>query len=157
MKGECHNLPSGTVHALGAGVLVAEVQTPSDTTFRVYDWGRVGRELHVEQSMQCITFDRARNAIQAKAGEAVSRLVTTGYFELDQVDVPEGGTFVCAEGVIGSTNRPQVLMLIEGSGVVGTENLRTGQTALVPASITNRTAFEASSQSTILRAVVRGS
>ncbi len=37
--GECHNLPSGTVHALGAGVLVAEVQTPSDTTFRVYYWG----------------------------------------------------------------------------------------------------------------------
>jgi len=35
--GECHTLPSGTVHALGAGVLVAEVQTPSDTTFRIYD------------------------------------------------------------------------------------------------------------------------
>jgi mannose-6-phosphate isomerase len=40
IPGECHNLPSGTVHALGAGVLVAEVQTPSDTTFRLYDWGR---------------------------------------------------------------------------------------------------------------------
>src|SRR3712207_8694402 len=36
-----HFLPSGTVHALGAGILVAEVQTPSDTTFRVYDFKRV--------------------------------------------------------------------------------------------------------------------
>src|SRR5690606_14007588 len=54
--GDCHYLPSGTCHALGAGVLVAEVQTPSDTTFRVYDWGRTGRALHIEQAMQCIEF-----------------------------------------------------------------------------------------------------
>ncbi|HOD84939.1 MAG TPA: class I mannose-6-phosphate isomerase [Phycisphaerae bacterium] len=51
--GEFHRLPAGTVHALGAGVVVAEVQTPSDTTYRVTDWGR-GREIHVEQSMRCI-------------------------------------------------------------------------------------------------------
>ena len=37
-RGEFHHLPAGTVHALGAGVTVAEVQTPSDTTFRLYDW-----------------------------------------------------------------------------------------------------------------------
>ena len=54
--GDCHYLPSGTCHALGAGILVAEVQTPSDTTFRVYDWGRTDRELHLEQAMQCIHF-----------------------------------------------------------------------------------------------------
>ena len=51
--GQLHALPPGTVHALGAGVVVAEVQTPSETTYRVTDWGR-GREIHVEQSMQCI-------------------------------------------------------------------------------------------------------
>ena len=51
-----HYLPAGTVHALGAGVVVAEVQTPSDTTYRVTDWGR-GREIHVERSMQCIHFE----------------------------------------------------------------------------------------------------
>lgn len=55
-KGDCHYLPSGTLHALGAGVLVAEVQTPSDTTYRVYDWGRADRELHIEQAMACIDF-----------------------------------------------------------------------------------------------------
>ena len=56
-KGECYYLPSGTCHALGAGVLVAEVQTPSDTTFRVWDWGRTSREMHVDQAMECIDFD----------------------------------------------------------------------------------------------------
>lgn len=57
IPGDCHYLPSGTLHALGAGVLVAEVQTPSDTTFRVYDWGRTDRELHIEQAMACIDFE----------------------------------------------------------------------------------------------------
>ena len=51
--GECHHLPSGTVHALGAGVLVAEIQTPSDTAFRLYDWGRTGRPLQVEEAVAC--------------------------------------------------------------------------------------------------------
>jgi len=54
--GDFHYLPAGTVHALGAGVVVAEVQTPSDTTYRVTDWGR-GREIHVDRSMQCIHFE----------------------------------------------------------------------------------------------------
>ncbi len=52
--GDCLFIPAGTVHALGAGLLVAEVQQSSDTTFRLYDWNRVGpdgkpRPLHVEQ------------------------------------------------------------------------------------------------------------
>lgn len=63
VPGDCHTLPSGTVHALGAGVLVAEVQTASDTTYRVYDWareyGRQGRTLHVEQAMANIDFGPA--------------------------------------------------------------------------------------------------
>lgn len=69
--GEMYFLPSGTVHALGAGVLVAEVQTPSDTTFRVYDWahehGRVGRELHIEQARACLLEDAC--AIKTVAGD----------------------------------------------------------------------------------------
>lgn len=59
--GACHTLPSGTVHALGAGVLVAEVQTPSDTTYRVYDWTREYdrplRELHIDEALACASFD----------------------------------------------------------------------------------------------------
>ena len=54
-RGDFHHLPAGTVHALGAGVTVAEVQTPSDTTFRLYDWteeyGRPERPLHLEDGL----------------------------------------------------------------------------------------------------------
>jgi mannose-6-phosphate isomerase len=62
--GDFHYLPAGTVHALGAGVVVAEVQTPSDITYRVTDWGR-GREIHVERSMQCIHFTPADDFTEA--------------------------------------------------------------------------------------------
>ena len=63
MGGECVFIPAGTVHAIGEGVLLAEVQQSSDLTFRLYDWGRVGadgqpRKLHVEQALSCIDFDR---------------------------------------------------------------------------------------------------
>ena len=60
--GDCHFLQSGTIHALGAGLLVAEVQTPSDTTFRVFDFNRIEpatgkpRKLHVKEALECIHF-----------------------------------------------------------------------------------------------------
>ena len=55
IAGEFHHLPAGTVHALGSGVSAVEVQTPSDTTFRLYDWtdeyGRVPRQLHLQEGL----------------------------------------------------------------------------------------------------------
>lgn len=60
--GDCLFIPAGTVHALGAGLLVAEIQQSSDTTFRLFDWNRVdaegkSRPLHVRQAMEVIDFD----------------------------------------------------------------------------------------------------
>lgn len=60
--GECFLLPSGTPHALGAGIVVAEVQAPSDVTYRLYDWGRAGldgrpRDLHIPPALANIRYD----------------------------------------------------------------------------------------------------
>ena len=60
-KGEAFFIPGGLVHAIGDGTLIYEVQQSSDTTFRLYDWNRVGadgkpRELHVEKSLQAIDY-----------------------------------------------------------------------------------------------------
>ncbi len=56
--GDVHHVPPGVVHALGAGVMVAEVQSPSDTTFRLYDWaveyGRAPRDLHTAESLASV-------------------------------------------------------------------------------------------------------
>ena len=59
--GDCIFIPAGTVHALGAGLLVAEIQQASDTTYRLFDWNRVGtdgqpRPLHVEQALDAIDY-----------------------------------------------------------------------------------------------------
>lgn len=60
--GDCFYLPAGTVHAVGRGVVIAEIQQSSDATFRLFDWNRVGldgkpRPLHVEASLACINWD----------------------------------------------------------------------------------------------------
>jgi mannose-6-phosphate isomerase len=61
--GEMLLVPAGTLHAIGPGFLLLEVQQPSDTTYRVYDWGRVGtdgkeRELHIEQACEAVAYNR---------------------------------------------------------------------------------------------------
>lgn len=68
--GDCVHLPSGTIHALGPGIVVAEVQTPSDTTFRVYDWGRTDRALHVDAAMACIDPALRPEPVRAPDGQA---------------------------------------------------------------------------------------
>jgi mannose-6-phosphate isomerase len=122
--GDCVYLPSGTPHALGAGVLVAEVQTPSDTTYRAYDWGRVDpttgrpRELHLEQAIRCIDFDapsppptQERSHI-ASLWTAVTRLAACPYFVIERVRMIEG-----AEQQIPHAE-PVVWIVLEGSGEV---------------------------------------
>ncbi len=94
--GDLVPVPPGTVHAIGAGVLLAEVQQPSDTTYRVYDWGRLGldgkpRDLHVEQALQSIHF-----------GEAPPPIIRTGsvpvaMFRFRLVDLTPGETATIAE------------------------------------------------------------
>jgi mannose-6-phosphate isomerase len=73
-RGDAMFLPSGRVHALGAGLVIFEVQQNSDTTYRVFDWNRVGmdgkaRELHVAQSLASIDFDDFEPALAGALGE----------------------------------------------------------------------------------------
>lgn len=135
--GACHTLPSGTVHALGAGVLVAEVQTPSDTTFRVFDWGRKGRELHIEQAMACIDFRPCNVEEDARSHVAgmfttLTRLVTCEYFVIERVRMSEG-----YEQEI-PYDQPSVWMVVEGGGeIILADGSSTpfikGETMLIPA------------------------
>jgi mannose-6-phosphate isomerase len=69
--GDCIFIPAGTVHALGAGLIVAEIQQSSDCTFRLYDWNRVDangqpRPLHVDQALEVIDFDRGPVAMASR-------------------------------------------------------------------------------------------
>jgi mannose-6-phosphate isomerase len=137
--GDCHYLPSGTCHALGGGILVAEVQTPSDTTYRVYDWGRTGRELHVEQAIECIHFGPAETEAyelftpigDSTAQVAVTRMVSCEFFRMDKVEASSGYS-----DAVGS-DQPTVWMVVDGQGVLtcdGHEDtpIAKGDTVLLP-------------------------
>ncbi len=139
--GDCHYLPSGTCHALGAGIVVAEVQTPSDTTFRVYDWGRTDRELHIEQAMQCITFgppdvrEYEKRSHVAGMFTAITRLVLCDYFRIEKVRMCEGFEQQLPY------DQPSIWMVQSGRGTIMPGNgaapvdFGAGETLLVPANL----------------------
>jgi mannose-6-phosphate isomerase len=144
--GQAYYLPSGTVHALGGGVMVAEVQTPSDTTFRVFDWNRIDaktgqpRELHVEEALECIDFSGAeiKGEERSHVGSVwttVTRLCTCDSFVVEQVRMVEG-----YEQDIPYAE-PVVWMVLEGQGTVSWGGGRQeigftrGDTLLLPAAL----------------------
>lgn len=86
--GDFHYVPSGTVHALGPGVLAVEIQTPSDTTYRVTDWGR-GRDIHLEQSLQSIRFRPADDSAPGAGGDV---LVACEHFTVARRTLAGGAT-----------------------------------------------------------------
>jgi mannose-6-phosphate isomerase len=145
--GDCLFLPAGTVHAVGGGVLFAEVQQTSDATFRLFDWNRVdaygkGRKLHIEEAMACINWQagpvqpvRAVNypsapSEVASADAVRQRLVTCRYFHLDYVR--QVRPFPC-----GGTGLLQVFVTLHGRAGLrtpdGTQRLGPGETLVLPA------------------------
>jgi len=136
--GECLLVPAGTVHALGEGLVVAEVQQSSDTTYRLFDWDRLGpdgqrRPLHIEQALAVIDFQRGpvvpeRPAPAARNGR--TRLVACEKFVMDRWELHSPRT-------VGGDQRFHLLAVLEGSlqidGDPAAKPLRKGQTALLPA------------------------
>ena len=136
-RGDCLFVPGGTVHAISAGVTILEVQQNSDTTYRLWDWGRTGREVHVEQALACIRFgDAARAPVRprwsAEPGLDAAELVRSAHFAIDVLRV--------REPVRRSTGeRCQIYAVFEGRGLLrlpGREErwaLAPGDVWLVPA------------------------
>ena len=134
---------AGTVHAIGAGVLLAEIQQMSDATFRVFDWNRMGadgkpRELHIEQAMESIDFQRGPvNPIKPKVVESGEnamreRLAHSGYFALERLTIRQSAT-------VGRSDRFTILMGLRGRSEIVHDNqvvpLEFGQTVLLPAAV----------------------
>ncbi len=145
--GDCILIEAGTVHAIGAGVLLAEIQQMSDATFRIDDWGRVGpdgkpRPLHVEQALASIDFERGPvnpltpQAFASGAGEKHERLARSAYFALERFTLEPPAT-----ATVGLLDRFTIVMALEGLADVRhaswswSVNLETGQTLLLPAAV----------------------
>lgn len=90
--GDCIFIPAGTVHAIGAGLVVAEIQQSSDVTFRLFDWNRVDadgqpRPLHLDEGLAAARLDGPVAPVRKRptADPAVSRLVDCEFFQFDEV------------------------------------------------------------------------
>jgi mannose-6-phosphate isomerase len=84
--GDAIFLPSGRMHALGAGVVLVEIQENSDTTYRIYDWdrtkkGRAARQMHITEAMQCVDFKDIEPGLLEPKGES---LVSNELFEIEK-------------------------------------------------------------------------
>jgi len=144
-RGDVFFIPSGRIHALGAGIVLLEIQQNSDTTYRVFDWNRKDksgkpRDLHIEQALQCIDFtdyEPTKSALNPQSSVLVTcELFTARHFSLSETraDRCDGTTF-------------QILCQLSGSSLIASrttppherfeETLVTGEIALLPAALSN--------------------
>ncbi|MBU1011664.1 MAG: class I mannose-6-phosphate isomerase [Bacteroidetes bacterium] len=137
--GDVFYVPAGRVHAIGPGILLAEIQQTSDTTYRIYDWDRIGvdglmRELHIDEALDAIDFKVQKNYKTEYSVEKnkTSKVVKSKYFttNLIDMDVPLSKDYSVLDSFV-------IYLCVEGSYVLlfGDERLtaRKGETILIPA------------------------
>lgn len=140
--GDAYFIPAGTIHAIGKGLLIAEIQQTSDITYRVFDWNRVdpktgqGRELHTELALDAIEY-KSRSVYKTVAAPKVNApvtlekcpyfqtnsLIVDGAVERDYADMDSFVIYICLDGNLE----------LEYDG--GTETVKKGETVLIPAEL----------------------
>jgi mannose-6-phosphate isomerase len=144
--GDCFFLPAGVLHALGPGLLVAEIQQAGDTTYRLYDWNRRGpdgqpRPLHVQQALAAIDYDYGpvdRQQPQPTENPHAERLVAGDKFVLDRWKLAETGQ-------VGGDRRCHVLVVLSGTLAIerdpADQPLVAGSVVLLPAELDSVTVY----------------
>ncbi len=142
-KGDVFFIPAGRVHALGPGVLLAEIQQTSDTTYRIYDWDRIDtsgmkRKLHTKEALDAIDFevaDKYKTAYKPEKNKTIPLVqcpqFTTNLLEYDQPiskDFEEIDSFIIYMGVEGNS-----ALKWEG----GEEEIAPGEAVVIPNVINN--------------------
>ncbi|MDQ8736071.1 type I phosphomannose isomerase catalytic subunit [Paenibacillus sp. LHD-38] len=158
--GDAFYIPAGTVHALCSGVVVAEIQQNSDTTYRLHDYDRPGldgqlRELHIEDSLNVIAYEGAgaqrMKTDNAAAGEWLT-IATSPYF------IVEKGIVSAPWKLSTSLESFVILVIAEGEGQLkwadGEQSVKAGECFLLPANLGD---YELTGSMTVLRSIVPAS
>ena len=144
LAGDTFFVPSGRMHAIDAGVVLVEIQQNSDTTYRVYDWGRTGldgkpRQLHLKESLICIDFQdfqpkKQRANVESHGVNGLWQLVECKEFHVHRLDLRnawpdrcDGSSFhilTCLKGAVG-------LVTADGKE----ERINVGEFVLLPAAL----------------------
>lgn len=140
--GDVINIPAGMLHAIGEGIMLVEVQQNSDTTYRVYDWNRVGvdgkpRQLHIEQALDVIDFHRVPRLLKGyrreNQGYDLTYYIANEYFAVEKL---------CVHGDFKEDTKGEKFYLytcIEGHGEIISDGSHKdefdeGQSFMIPAS-----------------------
>ena len=125
--GDCYFIPSGTIHAIGAGCLICEIQQNSNLTYRVYDYGRKDkngneRELHIDKAL-CVTDLHKFEPVHFEDGI----LGQSEYFTVQKYEVKK-------ELTLNATKQSfQCVICVKGNGYIDGEKMRLGDAYFVPA------------------------
>lgn len=161
-KGDTFFIPSGRIHAIGKGNLIAEIQQTSDITYRMYDWGRVdangqSRELHTEQAVDAIDYSfypKYKTEYEAKENQS-NTLVECPYFTTNLIKLNKGKGLETDYTMLDSF---VIYMVLEGDVEVkhndGTESAKAGDTLLLPATLEQVT-LSAKSNAEILEVYIK--
>lgn len=134
-KGDVLFIQAGTIHAIGAGILIAEIQQNSNVTYRVYDYGRVGkdgkkRDLHIEKALA------VTNRVPIlRSGRSYPHVADCDYFTVDRLNL-DGSVMRKVEGAVGEESFVSVLIM-NGSGTISCDGesvpYRKGDSFFLPA------------------------
>jgi len=152
-KDDCFFIPAGLVHAIGEGLIIAEIQQNSDTTYRIYDYNRFGadgnpRELHIEKALQVINFENTQKNAKPVVGKhgdyIVTQYVSCKYFTFEKIEVENEYN--------SDVNQFEILFFSEGEGTVEAngvcERFRKGDTFVMPQEVGN---YKIQGKSTVLK------
>ena len=150
-QGDVFMLDTGTIHAIGAGIVIAEIQQTSDITYRVYDFDRVEangktRELHIDLALEALNYEKIQaQRFYSKTENIANEVVNCNYFTTNFI--PLDGNIEIHKNQTSFT----VYMCVEGDFKLTFANesysYKKGDTVLIPAAITN---FQLSGKASIL-------
>lgn len=137
---EVYNIPAGRIHSLGKGVMVLEVQQTSDVTYRLYDYGRKNRELHLDLAKDVLDYKKTRklteefdrkpdnsNKILKSENFTLNFLPVMNNLDKDYINLDSFVLYFCVNGELIIKTGDQ------------TTTIKTGETVLIPAMIKNVT------------------
>jgi len=140
-SGDAYYIPSGCIHAIRKGVLLAEIQQTSDITYRIWDWNRKdengnSRELHVEEALEAINYNARNDGATRSQGiiNGTSSLIKTPYFHTNEIILTQG-----VEKNYADLDSFVTLFCVKGQGTIVANDvsveIKTGELVLIPANI----------------------
>ncbi len=137
-KGDVFFIESGTLHAIGSGILIAEIQQNSNTTYRVYDYGRVGadgkpRQLHIDKAVEVTVPEPPKYDTKPKGspvkidGGICTLLASCEYFNVNKYEINGSAALTASESSFNS------VLILDGSGEIDGLSAKKGDSFFVPA------------------------